>query len=110
MTKDENSMQYSFNMKVKYKHLIRSGAEQGGLRILGSNQLPALHRAVNARSIGNEEGLTELQYELDKMHWDVLGIVDMRRKEEECLKLISGHILFYKGSEVIGRVGIQINK
>ncbi|XP_056641545.1 craniofacial development protein 2-like [Diorhabda sublineata] len=72
-----------------------------------------LHIATyNARSIGNEERLTELQYELDRINWDILGISETRRRGEESIRLRSGHILFYKGREdnSLGGVGFLVNK
>lgn len=74
------------------------GSRQTSCRTRGAKNLWTrtdcqLHIATyNARrSMGNEERLTELHYELIK--WDILGIVEVRRRGEECLNLKSGHTI-----------------
>ncbi|KAK4873458.1 hypothetical protein RN001_015487 [Aquatica leii] len=66
----------------------------------------------NARTLGEEDKLKVLHYELNKINWDIVGLAKVRRKGENCLKLKLGHILFYKGDEnrSIGDVGVLVHK
>ena len=52
----------------------------------------------NGRSLSNESRLQELEEELDKIRWDIIGLSEIRRKGEEEIELNSGHILYYRGT------------
>lgn len=69
--------------------------------------------SYNIRSLQSEDRLEELMYELNKITWDVVGLSEVRRAGEECLKLTNGHVLYYRGSDQQAHmhgVGLLINK
>ena len=52
----------------------------------------------NARSLSSDDRLHELEDELDRINFDIVGICETRRKGEGCLTLNkSGHQFYYKG-------------
>ncbi|XP_030747799.1 craniofacial development protein 2-like [Sitophilus oryzae] len=53
----------------------------------------------NARSLLSEERLTELEYELDHIKWDVVGLCEIRRRGEHLVNLKSGHSFYFVGDE-----------
>ena len=66
----------------------------------------------NGRSLASEAKLQELEEELEKINWDIIGLSEVRRKGEELVELKSGHLFYYRGTET-GRtsgVGFLINK
>ncbi|XP_072395205.1 uncharacterized protein [Diabrotica undecimpunctata] len=65
----------------------------------------------NVRTLSSEEKLLELEEELKHIKWDVMGLCEVRREEENCITLKSGHPIFYMGNkEKIGGVGLLIHK
>lgn len=66
----------------------------------------------NARTLLAEENLIELQTELQKIKWDVVGLGEVRRRGEGLVTLKSGHSFYYAGEEdkSEGGVGFIINK
>src|SRR6202012_424302 len=57
--------------------------------------------------------MLEMETALDKIKWDVVGVSEVRKPGEECLKLQSGHTFFYRGSDsqtLIHGVGLFIHK
>src|ERR1700744_217620 len=57
--------------------------------------------------------MLEMELALEKIKWDVVGVSEVRKPGEECLKLQSGHTLYYRGSDsqsFIHGVGLFINK
>ena len=57
--------------------------------------------------------MLEMELALEKIKWDVVGVSEVRKPGEECLKLQSGHTLYYRGSDsqsLIHGVGLFINK
>lgn len=76
---------------------------------------PGCHLLVctyNVQSLRTDERLKDLESELEKIKWDIVGLSEVRRQGEKCIRLQSGHILFYKGQEGISQwgVGLLINK
>ena len=51
----------------------------------------------NVRSLLNDEDVQELEEELkeNNMKWDVIGLGEVRRKEESFTTLQSGHMLYH---------------
>jgi hypothetical protein len=43
--------------------------------------------------------MLEIEAELEKIKWDVVGVSEVRKPAEECIKLQSEHTFFYRGSE-----------
>nr|XP_013189558.1 unnamed protein product [Amyelois transitella] len=67
----------------------------------------------NARTLNTEGSMEELHQELDKINWHILGLSEVRRPGEECLKLKAGHTLYYRGRDNGKKehgVGILIHK
>ena len=73
-----------------------------------------LHIATyNARTLSSSEKMLEMELALEKINWDVIGVSEVRKPGEECLKLQSGHTFFYRGSDsqtLIHGVGLFIHK
>jgi len=69
----------------------------------------------NCQSLTGEDKLEELENELKRIKWDIIGLSEMWRKTEEQLELPSGHTFYFKGTENgkptgVARVVIKINK
>lgn len=54
----------------------------------------------------------ELQIELKKIKWDVLGLSEVKGTGEELIKLPSGDLFFYRGHDdsTYGGVGFLVSK
>ena len=59
-----------------------------------------------------DEKLKELEHEIDNIKWNIVGLGEVRRKDERKIQLNSGNILFWKGStnKNDAGVGFLINK
>ena len=67
----------------------------------------------NVRTLSKDEHVQELEEELKEMNikWDVIGIGEIRRKEEGFTTLQSGHLLYHsKANNGQAGVGFLINK
>ncbi len=66
----------------------------------------------NARSLSSDDRLQELEDELDRINFDIVGICETRRKGEGCITLTnSGHQFYYKGGDTCHKgVGFIVNK
>ena len=66
----------------------------------------------NVRTLMADEKLKELEHEIDNIKWDIVGLGEVRRKDERKIQLSSGNILFWKGSTNKNEagVGFLINK
>lgn len=53
--------------------------------------------SINVRTLLSDQRLTELEEELGKVKWDVVGLSEIRRRGEEQITLKSGHIFHYAG-------------
>ena len=62
----------------------------------------------NVRTLMADEKLKELEYEIDSIKWDIVGLGEVRRKDERKIQLNSGNILFCNKNEA--GVGFLINK
>ncbi|XP_072380650.1 uncharacterized protein [Diabrotica undecimpunctata] len=90
---------------------------EGAKNLRSLNHYPARSTTLyvatyNCRSLANQARLIELENEAVNIKWDVIGISEVRRKDEELIELESGNILYHKGTEN-GRtsgVGFLINK
>ncbi|XP_048516546.1 craniofacial development protein 2-like [Dendroctonus ponderosae] len=67
---------------------------------------------LNTRTLSKTQKLQKLEEELSHIKWDILGISEHKRTDEEQLTLHSGHLLHYKGGQHIneGGVGFLIHK
>ena len=79
----------------------------------GHHTYHRLHLATyNARSLKEDAYLAELVSELGHINWHILGLSEVRRKEEDTITLESGHLLYYREGDKTsqGGVGILVNK
>ena len=53
-----------------------------------------------------DEKLKELEHEFDNIKWDIVGLGEVRRKDERKIQLNSGNILFWKGSTNKNEAGV----
>ncbi|KAL1447418.1 hypothetical protein WDU94_003530 [Cyamophila willieti] len=60
----------------------------------------------NGLTLRTDDRLHELELELEKINWDIIGLCEVRRKGEERLELNSGHIFYYRGTEKGGHNGV----
>ncbi|KAJ0183213.1 hypothetical protein K1T71_001189 [Dendrolimus kikuchii] len=80
-----------------------SGRGNGGvegansLRVTGGCQLTKLTLATyNGRTIRLDSHLTELEVELSRINWHILGLSEVRREGEDTITLESGHLLYFR--------------
>ena len=66
----------------------------------------------NARSLSSDDRLHELEDELDRINFDIVGICETRRTGEGCLTLNkSGHQFYYKGGNTHQNgIAFMVNK
>lgn len=66
----------------------------------------------NTRTLSNELKILELEEELKQIHWDIVGLSEVRRRGEEQISLKSGNTFYYRGNEESsdGGVGFIIHK
>lgn len=66
----------------------------------------------NARSLSTAERQEELEKELEKIKWDIVGLSEVRNRGEELTELPSGHMMYARANhqQNIGGVGFLINK
>ena len=57
-----------------------------------------------------DEKLVELKNELKHIKWDILGLSEIRRKSQEQIIHLSGHLLHYRGDSSDGGIGFIVNK
>lgn len=68
--------------------------------------------SYNIRTLLSEERMIELEEELQKIKWDVIGLSEVRRRGENQVTLRSGNLFHYKGLEdkSEGGVGFIVHK
>ena len=66
----------------------------------------------NARSLSTEEKIMEMESELSKIKWDIVGVSEVKQRGESLKKLKSGHLFYQVGSETetTGGVGFFIHR
>jgi len=66
----------------------------------------------NVRTLSSESKLLELEEELTKINWDIIGLNETRRTGENWKTLRSGHAFYHVGEEdaSTGGIGFIINK
>lgn len=60
----------------------------------------------NVKTLLSDDRLDQLQIELAKIQWDIVGLAEVRRRGENLMCLPSGHTLYYKGQEQISQAGV----
>ncbi|MCH9657353.1 hypothetical protein K0U27_01435 [archaeon] len=68
--------------------------------------------SYNVRTLIDNERLAELEEELKDINWDIIGLSEIRRKQENKLLLKSGNVLYWKGTNNKSQhgTGFLINK
>lgn len=66
----------------------------------------------NTQSLSTDEGLMELEGELEHIKWEVVGLSEVKRRGEQLIDLKSGHIFYNVGEEESswGGIGFLIHK
>lgn len=66
----------------------------------------------NARTLSTEETITEMEVELQRIKWDVIGLSEVRRRGENFIKLKSCHCFYHIREEdrSEGGIGFLIHK
>ncbi|XP_045496012.1 uncharacterized protein LOC123694588 [Colias croceus] len=60
----------------------------------------------NARTLRTDEKIVELEEELSKLRWDVIGLSEVRRQGEDTITLTSGNLFFYREGDQQSQGGI----
>ncbi|KAL1446846.1 hypothetical protein WDU94_003496 [Cyamophila willieti] len=110
-----NSGVKSSGVKIVPRSDLRVGTASGSS---SANKAKSNHVQIfnictyNNRTLRSEEKLIELEKELEQIKWSIVGLCETRRKGEECLKLKSGNVLYYKGDEdgKYNGIGFLVNK
>lgn len=84
-----------------------SGCQQQRQPTMGTQLYVATY---NVRTLSSEGSLIELEEELERTRWDVVGLAEVRRNGEETMSLRSGNHFFYRGSASCSGVGFIINR
>ena len=66
----------------------------------------------NIRTLRTDEKICELEEELSKLHWDIIGLCEVRREGEDTVTLKSGNLLYYREGDQKsqGGVGFLVHK
>ena len=66
----------------------------------------------NIQSLSSDDRLYELETELNKIKWDIVGLCEVRRPGEELMTLQSGNTLYYREGPRpgVGGIGFIVNK
>ncbi|XP_041980242.1 craniofacial development protein 2-like [Aricia agestis] len=95
------------------------GSGHGNGTARGANNLRATDRyhqldlaTYNGRTLRLEDHLVELEVELEKIRWHVLGLCEVRRQGEDTMTLPSGHLFYFREGDHTSRggVGFLVNK
>ncbi|XP_072399758.1 uncharacterized protein [Diabrotica undecimpunctata] len=68
--------------------------------------------AYNCLSLSNQSRFIELEKETENINWDLIGISELRRKNEQVLELAPGNTFYYRDTSTgrTGGIGFLINK
>ncbi|XP_075990191.1 uncharacterized protein LOC142985833 [Anticarsia gemmatalis] len=66
----------------------------------------------NTRTLRTDEKLVELEEELSRIRWDIVGLSEVRRQGEDSIILKSGNLLYFRegDQQSQGGVGFIIHK
>ena len=60
----------------------------------------------NTRTLRTDEKLTELEEEISRLHWDIIGLSEVRREGEDTIILESGNLLYYREGDQLSQGGV----
>lgn len=98
-----------------------SGHGNGGAggAIVNHRQTPGYHKrrplalaTYNTRTLRTDEKIVELEEELSKLRWDIVGLSEVRREGEDTIILKSGNLLYFRegDQQSQGGVGFIVHK
>lgn len=66
----------------------------------------------NGKTIRLDHHLTQVETELEKIKWHIVGLCEVRRQGEDTVTLPSGHLFYYREGDKLsqGGVGFLVNK
>ncbi|KAL0860006.1 hypothetical protein ABMA27_010321 [Loxostege sticticalis] len=66
----------------------------------------------NAQTLRTDEKLVELEEELSRLRWDIVGLCEVRREGEDTMILKSGNLLYFREGDQLsqGGVGFIVHK
>lgn len=66
----------------------------------------------NIRSMAKDEKIYELEEELKRINWNIVGLSEVKRRGEQCIDLFSGNRLYYRGdeNEAYGGIGFLVKR
>ncbi|KAL0852521.1 hypothetical protein ABMA27_017001 [Loxostege sticticalis] len=73
---------------------------------------PLALATYNAQTLRTDEKLAELEEELSRLRWDIVGLCEVRREGEDTMILKSGNLLYFREGEQLsqGGVGFIVHK
>ncbi|RVE40675.1 hypothetical protein evm_014675 [Chilo suppressalis] len=76
-----------------------------------NNRILALAN-YNTRTLRTDVKMTELEEAISKLHWDVIGLSEVRREGEDTITLDSGNLLYFRegDQQSVGGVGFIVHK
>jgi exonuclease III len=89
----------------------------GGAKNL--RQMPAHHQqrrlalaTFNTRTLRTDQKILELEEELGRLRWDIVGLSEVRREGEDSIILKSGNLLYFREGDQVsqGGVGFIVHK
>nr|XP_026499445.1 uncharacterized protein LOC113403192 [Vanessa tameamea] len=60
----------------------------------------------NTRTLRTDEKIVELEQVLSKMHWDIIGLSEVRREGEDSIILKSGNIFYFREGDHLSLDGV----
>ncbi len=104
--KEINKVNNSNTKKVLNKNIEYLAKNR---KIKKSNKLEILH--FNCRGLASEERIYELEKALDKIRWDIIGLLEVRREGEKLIRRFNNNYFYYFGSTKGYRgMGFYVNK
>lgn len=82
------------------------------LRVTGGHQTKLTLATYNGRTLRLDSHLAQLEVELGKIRWHILGLCEVRREGEDTITLESGHLMYFRegDQQSQGGVGFLVNK
>ncbi|XP_013144778.1 PREDICTED: uncharacterized protein LOC106108224 [Papilio polytes] len=73
---------------------------------------PLALATLNTRTLRTDERIAELEEELSRLRWDIIGLSEVRREGEETIILKSGNLFFFRegDQQSQGGVGFIVHK
>lgn len=81
-------------------------------RVTDGRQTQLTLATYNGRTLRLDEHLVQLEEELEKVRWHILGLSEVRREGEDTITLESGHLMYFREGDQLsqGGVGFLVHK